>query len=233
MDDLERGGDTDAKEETEGGALQQAQDTATTTSTSIVIAENLTEVLCSKFVLFQLFFNIVASFIGPLGTFFLLFGYLSEGPYEWYSGPLIGVVVGSLAGSPVLIFALMPVALPEAVEKGWFPKLSIEKCPKLPFLEWQWATARNMAWTMVIGIILVPIALLIAALGLGPTLSTWQLIWFNVIYEVVLTIPVVCLGLLGYAVHLDAILERMSKNPNACRRLMKRVLSSLKMTVCP
>ena len=90
----------------------------------VVYAESLGQVLTSKFVVGQLIFNILASFVGPLGTFYFLFGYLSEGPYDWYSGAFVGVVLGSLAGSPLLIFALMPVGIPEAVEYGWFPRLT-------------------------------------------------------------------------------------------------------------
>ena len=201
-------------------------------------ASSTKEVLISKFVISQLIFNVLASFLGPLGTFFLLFGYLSEGPYDWSSGPLVGVVVGSLAGSPLLIFALMPVGLPEAVENGWFPRLSaktLEDWWMLNILKWRWSTSRNLAIGLLVGIVYVPVALLIARFGLGPSLGTWELIWFNVVYEVLLAIPVLLLGLLGYALepNLDVTIEYMSNHPNCSKRLLFRVLTSLRMTFCP
>lgn len=210
-----------------------------------VFAKSPSDVLCCKFVVAQVVFNIIASLLGPLGTFYLLFGFLSEGPYSWSSGPCVGVVVGSLAGSPLLIFALMPVGMPEAVQKGWFLPLRLEKCSPwlrrfLFYLDesnscWKWATPRLLALGLMLGIVYVPIALLIARYALGPTMSTWALIWFNVAYEVLLAIPVTSLGLLGYAVehNLEFTLSRMSSNPNVAKRITLRCLSSLKMIVWP
>lgn len=205
-------------------------------SSSMIAADSVGQVLKSPFVLIQLAINGILGFLGPLATFYLLFGFLSQGPYDWYGPQLLGVVLGSLVGSPILIFALMPVGLPEAVEKGWFPKIAKDKLQPTWlqwFIDWKWATARNIAWTLVVAIILVPISLLIARYGLGPTLTTWQLIWFNVVYEVVLAVPVVVLGLIGYSVHVDAICDPMSQHPNPFKRLIRRVGASLKMSVCP
>ena len=53
-------------------------------------------VLRSKFVLLQVLFNIVASAGFPILCFWFLFGYVGEGPYTWYEGPCIGVVIGSM-----------------------------------------------------------------------------------------------------------------------------------------
>uniref|UniRef100_A0A7S3P496 Uncharacterized protein n=1 Tax=Amphora coffeiformis TaxID=265554 RepID=A0A7S3P496_9STRA len=240
--DDSKGGDTDGQEE------------------GVYYVETIGQVWTSKFVLGQLLFNVLASFVGPLGTFYLLFGHLSQGPYEWYSGPLLGVVAGSLAGSPLLIFALMPVGLPEAVEYGWFPRitekslqLEAEKQSSwwllwwlsggsspsmmLSILKWKWSTQRNVAMGLVVGIFLVPLALLIARFAFGPTLSMWSLIWFNVVYEVVLCVPVLLLGLLGYALeaNLDATLDRMEDqhHPNSVVRLLRRTCASLRMTFSP
>ena len=214
-------------------------------TTTLHFAKSPSDVLFSKFVIGQVIFNVIASFLGPLGTFYLLFGYLSQGPYEWSSGPLVGVVVGSLVGSPLLIFALMPVGMPEAVENGWFPCLRTQDCP--PWMmtgifwflgeqsSWRWALKRNIMLAIVLGLIYVPFALLLARYAFGPSLSTWTLIWFNVVYEVLLAIPVTALGLLGYSVqhHLEFTLSRMSSNPNVAKRLGWRILSSLKLTFWP
>jgi hypothetical protein len=235
-------------------------------------AQTPRDVLTSKFVIAQLVFNIIASFLGPLGTFYLMFAYASEGPYRWNGGALAGVVVGSLVGSPILIFLLMPVGLPEAAEKGWFPRLRVEKggvgggqptnrdveedAPDqqeedqhsydlaqcwwmfpwlLTILKWRWSTLRNLAIGMLVGVIYVPIALLIARYALGPSLGTWTLIWFNVIYEVLLAIPILLLGLLGYALepNLETTLEQMSSHPNCGLRLLYRALVSIRMTIFP
>mmetsp|Transcript_32122 Transcript_32122/g.58073 ORF Transcript_32122/g.58073 Transcript_32122/m.58073 type:complete len:258 (+) Transcript_32122:32-805(+) len=208
-------------------------------------AKNPAALLRCKFVQAQVAFNAIASFVGPLATFYLLFGYASQGPYEWNSAPLVGVVVGSLAGSPLLIFALMPVGMPEAVERRWFLRLRSANCPPwlvrvLPYLNdnprcWRWATARLLVLGFIIGVVYVPIALLIARYALGPTLSTWTLIWFNVVYEVCLAVPVTALGLLGYAMepNLDWTISRMSTDPRTVRRLMSRCLASIQMIIWP
>lgn len=235
---------------------------------SLFYVDTVGQVWSSKFVLGQLLFNVLTSLVGPLGTFYLLFGHLSQGPYEWYSGPLLGVVAGSLAGSPILIFALMPVGLPEAVAYGWFPRIteksirleaekhsswwlpwwlssrsssssSSSSSPSLmmSILKWKWSTQRNVAIGLVVGIFLVPSTLLLARFAFGPTLSTWTLIWFNVVYEMVLCVPVLLYGLLGYALedNLEATLERMKDqhHHNGVVRLLRRTCASLRMTFSP
>jgi hypothetical protein len=216
-------------------------------STSRIYAGTILEVFKSKFVIGQLVFNVLASFLGPLGTFYLLFGHFSEGPYHWSSGPLVGVVVGSLVGSPILIFALMPIGLPEAIECGWFPIIpkrnlmeELQRVWWLPpsmirLFEWRWSTKRNLAIGMLLGIFYVPVAFLLARYAFGPTLSTWTLIWFNVIYEVALAIPVLLLGLIGYALedNLEPILKRLSCDPNCAARLFFRAGTSIRMTLWP
>jgi hypothetical protein len=214
---------------------------------SRIYGQKVKEVCRSKFVIGQLVFNVVASFLGPLGTFYLLFGYLSEGPYEWSSGALLGVVLGSLVGSPILIFALMPVGLPEAVASGWFPILPqmtlVEDLQRvwwlpasmMPLFKWPWSTQRNLAIGMIVGVVYVPVALLLARYTFGPTLSTWTLIWFNVVYEVALAVPILMLGLIGYAVeeNLEHTLQQMSDDPNCTRRLCRRSCMSIRMALWP
>jgi hypothetical protein len=230
--------ETDDAESPKRDDAEMEEDTSTIPRQG-TFAKSPAEVLRCRFVVAQVAFNAVASLLGPLGTFFLLFGYLSQGPYEWNTGPLVGVVVGSLVGSPILIFALMPVGMPEAVETGWFLKLRLEDCPTWlqPLLKdrCQWSTTRLLLLGLVVGVVYVPIALLLARFAVGPTLSTWTLIWFNVAYEVCLAIPITALGLLGYAVedNLDRTLARMSQNPNVIQRLLRRCGSSLKLTLCP
>ena len=117
-------------------------------------ASNVRQVVLSKFVISQVIINTLGSFIGPLITFYCLFGLLSQGPYVWNGSQLVGVVVGSLVGSPLFIFALMPVGIPEALKNGWFYKLRVKDVhPKwllcvFPFLRddnriWRYSTIRK------------------------------------------------------------------------------------------
>ena len=50
-----------------------------------------------------------------------------------------------------------------------------------------------------LGLVYAPLTLLLARFAVGPQLSTWTLIWFNVIFEVLLAPAVTCFGLLGFA----------------------------------
>lgn len=210
-------------------------------------ATNIQQVMTSKFVLFQVFVNTIGSLIGPLITFYLLFGVASQGPYEWNGSQCIGVVVGSLVGSPFFIFALIPVGMPEALKRGWFYQLRMEDVVVtpgggywlflLPFLRdgkiWRYAMIRHVVLGLILGIVYVPIAILIARYGFG-TFSTWELIFFNVIYLVCLAPPVTIFGLLGYAMehNLSMVVEQMTNDPNPCKRLVLRSAVSIRMIVC-
>ena len=205
-------------------------------------ATNIQQVITSKFVILQVIINTVGSFIGPLATFYLLFGVASTGPYVWNGSQLVGVVVGSLIGSPLFIFALIPVGMPEALKRGWFYTLKVENVsPRwlfvLPFLRdksmYRYAMARHVILGLILGIVYVPIALLIARYGF-ETFSTWQLIFFNVIYLVCLAPPVTIFGLVGYAMeyNLTLVIDQMSNDPNPCKRLIYRSGVSIRMILC-
>jgi len=114
-------------------------------------ATNIQQIITSKFVILQVIINTVGSFIGPLITFYLLFGVASTGPYVWNGSQLVGVVVGSLVGSPLFIFALMPVGMPEALKRNWFYTLKVENVsPRwlfiLPFLRDKSIYRYRMQW---------------------------------------------------------------------------------------
>lgn len=205
-------------------------------------ASNLQQVILSKFVISQVVFNTLGSFIGPLATFYLLFGVASQGPYQWNGSQLIGVVVGSLLGSPLFIFALIPIGMPEALKNGWFYKLRVEHVPQwllcvLPFLRndkkiWRYATIRHAVLGLICGILYVPAAILIARYGIGPTLSTWELIFFNVVYLVCLAPPITIFGLVGYAQHMNVIVDKMSNDSNPFKRVCLRIVVSIGMLLC-
>lgn len=191
-------------------------------------ATNVRQVVLSKFVITQIIINTLGSFIGPLITFYCLFGLLSQGPYVWNGSELVGVVVGSLVGSPLFIFALMPVGIPEALKNGWFYKLRVDDVhPK-------WLLCVFPFLGLICGIIYVPVAILIARYGVGPTLTTWELIFFNVIYLVCLAPPITIFGLVGYAMeqNIDLIVAKMNNDPNPYKRVLRRIVVSIGMTLC-
>ncbi|KAL7454377.1 hypothetical protein ACHAWC_006019 [Mediolabrus comicus] len=234
--------------------IPQDQDAVVNSSSSFNInneeeelyyASNVRQVVLSKFVITQVIINTLGSFIGPLITFYCLFGLLSQGPYVWNGSQLVGVVVGSLVGSPLFIFALMPIGIPEALKNGWFYKLRVKDVhPKwllcvLPFLRddkriWRYSTIRNCMLGLICGIIYVPLAILIARYGVGPTLTTWELIFFNVIYLVCLAPPITIFGLVGYAMeqNINVIVAKMNNDPNPLKRVLRRIVVSIGMTLC-
>ena len=206
-------------------------------------AESVSQVLCSKFVVVQVILNVVASIIGPIVMFALLFAVLKQGPYESDGPELVGVGWGSLIMSPLLIFMMMPVAMPEAVEAGWFKPIRLETCGRwrffLPFLGthrcWRWAPARHLCLGGLVGIVYFPSLLLIAHYVMGPTLSTRTLIWFLVCYTAALAPPVTALGCLGYAVehNLAPTIGMMRPHKNPCIRTLKRAARAIGMYLCP
>mmetsp|Transcript_26854 Transcript_26854/g.64753 ORF Transcript_26854/g.64753 Transcript_26854/m.64753 type:complete len:90 (+) Transcript_26854:693-962(+) len=82
-----------------------------------------------------------------------------------------------------------------------------------------------------IALVYVPITMLLAGVAVGPTLETWTLIWFNVIFEVLLAPTVTCLGLLGFAMeeNYKRVDKEMSNDPNKCKRLFSRLISCVKL----
>ena len=96
-------------------------------------AESVSAVLCSKFVVVQVILNVVASIVGPIVMFALLFAVLKQGPHDSDGPELVGVGWGSLIMSPLSIFMMMPVAMPEAVEAGWFKPIRLETCGRWRF----------------------------------------------------------------------------------------------------
>ena len=79
----------------------------------------VSSVLRCRFVLLQCVFNVVSSIVCSLFMFWLLFAFLSEGPYPWTSPNLVGVVIGSAAlVSPALVMSLAPMGIPEALNSG-------------------------------------------------------------------------------------------------------------------
>jgi hypothetical protein len=200
---------------------------------------SLRTVLFSSFVILQTLLNVGSSFIGPVGTFYLLFDYLSSGPYEWYSGPVLGVVLGSPFGTSILTLLLVPVGMPEALEWGKFHTLSPREATRLarflPFCGrhpiWRIAILRHLMLGLQIGVLVWAPALVVARNALGPQLSTWQQIIGGACYITLLAVPIVPLGLLGFAVEENAerVVASMSDHPSVCCRAMLRVGGSLRL----
>lgn len=199
------------------------------------------DVLTSRFSLFQIVFNMIASAGFPTLCFWLLFGVASEGPYDWYGLQLTGVAAGSMFCSPNLIMAIAPAGMPEAVDKGWFFKVRVDTAEARRYIKWLPFLGPHRAWRtgfkrhLMLGLILfpiyIPITLLLARFAVGPTLDTWTQIWFNVIFEVLLAPPVTAFGLLGFAMepNYERVERTLSRDPSPLKRLVHRVGQSLKM----
>lgn len=155
-------------------------------------------VLCSKFVLSQLAFNMIGSFCGPLLSFWLIFGVLSTGPYMWNDSAVLGPIFGSAFVSATLCPLLAPVGLPEAVAWGWgYSKVRQIEADRwscvLPPLGrhpvWRRGIVRHLALGLQVGVVVWPVAILLARYALGPELSTWTQIVGGAVYCVLLSIP--------------------------------------------
>jgi len=205
-------------------------------------------VLTSKFVLAQMLFNAISSVIGSICIFYLLFVVLAVPAgeplldYTWYHPNLIGVVLGSvLIVSPTLVMILAPAGLPEAVNKGWFKVVKYEACPPwmlrlLPFLRphprWQRGMLRHVTLGIMLSSVFVPVPLLLACFVVARSngkMGTWTLIWFDLTFETILSLPCTSLGLLGFAMEQNyertkAVMSTpgaMHKNP--LKRILHRV----------
>ena len=78
------------------------------------------DVLCSPFVLISLVFNLITTFGMSALVFSILFIFLGDPTYEWYSMNVIGVIVfGSVYLEPMLLMALAPVTMIDANIKGF------------------------------------------------------------------------------------------------------------------
>lgn len=173
------------------------------------------EALLSPFVLGQVAFNCISSVGCSVGLFYLLFVVLVVPPggslliYHWTNPNLIGVVVGSaLIVSPTLVMILAPAGIPEAVDKGWFVVVRPRDCPPwllraAPFLgtheRWRRGMLRHVTLGLMLSMVFIPVPLLIAVYGVADdegNMSTWTLIWFDLVFETVLAIPCTLFGLL-------------------------------------
>jgi len=208
------------------------------------------QVLTSKFVLMQCLFNMLSSVACSVALFYLLFVVAVVPPgdplltYKWHDPNLIGVVVGSsLFVSPTLVMVLAPAGLPEAVEKKWFYVLRPADVPRplrllLPYLGthkcWRIGCARYLCLGIVQSIIFIPLPILIAYYAVADkqgNMSTWTLIWFDLIYETILTIPCTLGGLLGWSMqhNYDRVVATMSTHPKPLPRLGYRIINCFKL----
>mmetsp|Transcript_24319 Transcript_24319/g.71258 ORF Transcript_24319/g.71258 Transcript_24319/m.71258 type:complete len:133 (+) Transcript_24319:3-401(+) len=130
--------------------------------------------------------------------------------------------------------------MPEAVDQKWFVQVREKDCPKamlkwLPFLRphprWRNGTRRHLMLGLELALIYGPTTMLLARFAVGPTMSTWTLIWFNVIFEVLFSPAVTCFGLLGFAMEYNYVRveDTMSKHPNKCKQLLFRICGCFKL----
>jgi hypothetical protein len=191
------------------------------------------EVLRCKYVLSQLFFNMVGSFVGPVFCFWIIFGVLSSGPYPWDDAAVIGPIIGSPFVSATLCPFLAPLGLPEAKKWGLgFGKVNPKEVQRwaclFPFLGrnpiWRHTVLRHLMMGLEVGIVMWPIAILLARYAVGPVLNTWTQILSGAVYCVVLAAPNTLLGMLSLSIepHLARAESGLSYHPNTVLRLLKR-----------
>eukprot|EP00873_Tetraselmis_striata_P002882 jgi/Tetstr1/423146/TSEL_013914.t1 len=187
-------------------------------------------VLRSKFVIGQTIFNMAASFAGPLAVFWLLFS--AGGPYAWNSGEVLGPILASPWACAIASSAFAPISMGDAVASGWFGCTSPESVQRLswvfPFLGthrcWRYGALRHLILGTQVAVVFIPLALLIARYGLGPSLDAWEQIWLSIIYITLLPLVIMPLALLAFAVkpNLERVHTIMPDHPNALMKLMKR-----------
>jgi hypothetical protein len=215
------------------------------------------DVVTSKFVWYQVFFNMVSSTLCSLGMFYLLFVIASVPPSQrhslpdvhWYTPHLVGVVVGSaIFVSPMLVMILAPAGLPEAVEQNWVRIVRVEDCPPLllrvmPFLGehkvWRIGCARHLALGILLLLVIVPPTLFLGYLfangfmdGSPPGyMRTWTLIGFDIVFETLLAIPCTVVGLLAFCMepNYDRVKATMSMEKHPGKRIWYRILGCLRL----
>lgn len=191
--------------------------------------------LCSRFVLAQVGFNVLTCVGGGILFFWLLFAVASQGPYPWNSANLIGVVVGStVLCSPAMCVLLAPFGMPEAVKNGWFGVVRPADCHRwllllCPYLRearcWRFGCLRHLALGCQLCLVFVPLPLLIAGAAFGE-FSTWGLIWFDLVFEIILCVPCTMLGLLAFGMepNYDRVRELLSSPGCTHKVIWKRAL---------
>ena len=107
-----------------------------------------------------------------------------------------------------------------------------------PFLgshvRWRRGILRHATLGLILSTAFIPIPLLIAAFCVADEhgqLSTWTLIWFDLIFETILTVPCTLFGLLAFAMepNFERVHATMSQDPHPMRRLAKRICGCLRL----
>ena len=133
--------------------------------------------------------------------------------------------------------------MPTQVDKGWFCVVRAADCPNwllraAPFLgdhpRWRRGLMRHAALGLILSIAFIPVPLLIAAYCVSDdqgNLSTWTLIWFDLVFETVLTVPCTLGGLLAFAMepNYERVRATMSMDRHPGKRLAQRIIGCLRL----
>ena len=174
--------------------------------------------------------------------FALLFAVLKQGPYESDGPELVGVGWGSLIMSPLLIFMMMPVAMPEAVEAGWFKPIRLETCGRwrffLPFLVLTMLALGARAASLfgrAGGHRLLPLSTVDCSLRDGSDSLHKNADLVPGVLHGRIGAAGPALGCLGYAVehNLAPTIGMMRPHKNPCIRTLKRAARAIGMYLCP
>ena len=170
----------------------------------------------TPFMLGQLLLNVIASYCGVLFFFWLIFVQFGKDGYGCYSSEVLSPILLSPFAGPVLALAWAPVAMIEAVEKGWFgfvrqSDLSGGVWILFPCFRFERGVIRHSILGCQLAVIAIPIMLLIVIFGIAKEfedkhgvvhpcyLTNWQQVLSCVTYIALLPFYVVPIGLLGFA----------------------------------
>lgn len=187
--------------------------------------------ICSKFVVSQVVFNVICSFGPPLLCFALLFG--QGGPYHWLSGEVLGPIIASPIAGCLAALAFLPISMPEMVAMGWYGVVKPEdvRCASyvFPFLGtasvWRMGFVRHLVISVYLSLLTMPPAIVVVSpLVFGPELPAWTLIWTAISFITILPLLHMPLGMLAFALepNYERVEQLMVQDANPIRQVLSR-----------
>lgn len=185
------------------------------------------DVLRSPFVLVQTVFTAATAFGASFGIYALL---LRDGSVYALESPmvLISVLMAPLL-TTYMAPALTPLALPEAVERGWLGFVESEALPIWlacnPIWRANLGCVRLTLLGIMVGACLVPLALCVLSFAMVPPFAAIELTVFVALYYLLISLLVMPMAILSYCMrpNLELALALMSNHPSRIRRLLLRL----------
>ena len=196
------------------------------------------QILRSWFCLAQVTVNVVLSLVFPMGFLWVIFSphsFISTTTrYAWNDSTPMGVVLASPWAGTFISCGTLPVALPDALDNGWFGLLPAQSVRRvscvLPFLRPRLGIVRHLLIGTLAALFFIPAGFAVFRYVVGPVMSAETLIVACAMYISSIPIFVVPLGLLGFGLpknfeRVQVNFERTNGGHPLCRTL-KRILIS-------